>query len=119
MPLGTSATRRLDELRLAVASTLLRVTVAREVSDVVGCLAGRISDAGAAVRESLPALDWDGQFGLFGDLIAVITGLFHPDADLPDEHRTLAWQLLRPRRSAGSAEPGRVAVADGAGSALG
>jgi amidase len=81
------------ELRLAAAPALPGVTVARDLRERVERVAKRASDAGARVDERLPEIDWDAQGELFGKLVATITGVFDPTAELPDEQRTLGWYL--------------------------
>ena len=93
VPLGPRRRRRLQDLRLAVASTLPGATVARGVRQQVERVAAQASDAGARVEERLPDIDWQALHQLFGDLVGTITGLFDPQADLRDEQRTLAWYL--------------------------
>jgi amidase len=93
VPLATAPPQRLDGVRIAVAPALPGVVVARAVRAEVGRLAARIADAGADVVDALPALDWQGQHELFADIIATITGIFDPAAQLREEQRTLAWYL--------------------------
>jgi amidase len=44
------------------------------------------------VSADLPSLDW-GEQRLFGELVEVVTGVFDPGAQLPDERRTVEWYL--------------------------
>jgi amidase len=91
VPLAEPAPR--EELRVAAAPSLPGVTVARDLRELVERVASGASDAGARVDERLPEIDWAAQGELFGKLVATITGVFDPTADLPDEQRTLAWYL--------------------------
>jgi amidase len=93
VPLGHRGHRRLRDLRLAVATTVPGASVARGIRQQVERVAAEASDAGARVTERLPTVDWEALYELFRDLTWVVTGLFDPDADLPDEQRTLAWYL--------------------------
>jgi len=91
VPLEPRRRRRLADLRLAVATTLPGASVARSLRQRVERVTARASDAGAKVEERLPDLDWEALYELFGDLAGTIAGLFDPNANLSDEHRTLAW----------------------------
>jgi amidase len=93
VPLVSRRRHRLQDLRLAVAPALPGATVARGIRQQVERLAARASDAGASVDGRLPDVDWEALDGLFGDLVATITGVFDPEADLREEQRTLAWYL--------------------------
>jgi amidase len=93
VPLGSPRRVALRELRLAVAPTLPGVAVAGDVRRAVERVAAAAADAGARVEERLPAVDWEAQHALFGDLVATVTGVLDPGATLRDEQRTLAWYL--------------------------
>jgi amidase len=93
VPLAARRRRRMQDLRLAAAPTLPGATVATSVRREVERVAARASDAGARVEERLPDVDWEALLGLFRDLLATITGIFAPGADLRDEQRALAWYL--------------------------
>jgi len=91
VPLGSESRRRIQDLRLAVAPTLPGATVSKSLHQRVERVAAQLSDAGARVEQRLPDLDWEALHALFRDLVATITVLFDPGAELPDEQRTLAW----------------------------
>jgi amidase len=93
VPLQPEPRRPLHGLRLAVAPTVAGVRVAAGIRRRVEQVAAGAADAGAEVVEGLPALDWDAQHQLFGELLMTLTGLFDPGAEVPDERRTLAWYL--------------------------
>ena len=93
VPLGSRQGRGLEGLRLAVAPTLPGATVASAVRQQVERVAAAAADAGAQVSERLPEVDWDALHQLFGDLLAAVTGIFDPAADLREEQRSLAWYL--------------------------
>jgi amidase len=93
VPLGARRRRGLEGLRLAAAPTLPGATVARAVRHPVERVAAAAADAGAQVSERLPEVDWDALHQLFGDLLAAVTGIFDPSADLREEQRSLAWYL--------------------------
>jgi amidase len=93
VPLASDRHRPLAALRLAVAPTLPGIRVARAIREQIERVAGAAADAGAVVEERLPEIDWEGMYHLYGDLVMTVTGLFDPAAELPDEHRTLAWYL--------------------------
>jgi amidase len=44
------------------------------------------------VDARLQETKWEGLYQLYGQLM-MVTGLFDPTAELPDEHRSLAWYL--------------------------
>jgi len=93
VPLSPPIPRHLGDLRLAVATSLPGVPVAREVREEIERVAARASDAGAEIVERLPELDWAAIGELFGGLVSALTGQFDPTADLPDHQRSLAWYL--------------------------
>jgi amidase len=92
-PLGTRRRRKLSSLKVAVAPSLPGTPVAASLRAQVERVAAGLSDAGAKVSERLPSFDWDAAGELFGQLLGAIVGAFDPTAELPDEHRTLAWYL--------------------------
>jgi amidase len=91
--LGERAPLHLADLRVSVVPSLPGLPVAANVQAVVEQVAAQLSDAGVPVEERLPELDWHELHRLFGDLLMTITSIFDPTAQLPDEHRTLAWYL--------------------------
>lgn len=91
VPLAPPERRRLSQLRLAVVPQPPGPPVAASIRRVLERVAAEASRAGASVDDRLPDIDWGELLSLFGELVAVITGLFSPDADLRDEQRTLAW----------------------------
>jgi amidase len=93
VPLVAERGRPVEGLRLAVAPTLPGATVARDIQQQIERVSDGATNAGAAVEARLPEIDWEGLFQLYGDLVRTVTGLFDPTAELPDEHRTLAWFL--------------------------
>jgi amidase len=93
VPLPARQRLELAGLRLAVATELPGATVAPSLRSAVERVAAGASDAGAAVSVRLPELDWAAALHLFGELLAAVTGVFDPGAELPDEQRTLAWYL--------------------------
>ena len=93
VPLGSRHRRGLRDLRLAVAPTLPGARVATAVRQQVERVAAAAADAGAQVSERLPEVDWDALHRLFGDLLAAVTGVFDPAAELREEQRSLAWYL--------------------------
>jgi amidase len=93
VPLEDRRQRSLDGLRLAVAPSLPGAMVARAVREQVERVAAQASDVGAQVDERLPRVDWADLHRLYGDLLATVTGVFDPAAELRDEQRTLAWYL--------------------------
>jgi len=88
-----SRRRPLEDLHLAVAPTPPGATVAKSIRRQVERVAAQASDAGARVEERYPDLDWDALDRLFGDLVGTIVSVFDPQAELPEERRTLAWYL--------------------------
>src|SRR5204862_2932446 len=72
------------ELRLAVTTGLPGAPVAPALRGAVERVAAAASDAGAAVTEVLPGVDWSVQ-GLFGALVETLTGLFDPAAELDEQ----------------------------------
>lgn len=93
VPLGARRPASVGELRLAVAPTLPGATIQKALRQQVERVAGAASDAGAAVEERLPDVDWPAMNELFVKLLFTITGVFDPGSELPDEQRTLAWYL--------------------------
>jgi amidase len=93
VPLGAKRQRSLSNLCVAVAPSLPGATVARALRELVERFASQASDAGAQVDERVPDLDWHDLHRLFGDLLATVTRVFDPTAELRDEQRTLAWYL--------------------------
>jgi amidase len=68
-------------------------TVAKDIQRQIERVAAEAADAGAAVDARLPEIDWEGLYGLYGDLLMTVTGVFDPTAQVPEEHRSLAWYL--------------------------
>jgi amidase len=93
VPLGSERRRAVQDLRLAVAPTLPGAKVSKSLRQRVERVAAQASDAGARIEQRLPDVDWEALQALFRDLVATITGLFDPGAELRDEQRTLAWYL--------------------------
>ena len=93
VPLVSPRRRPLEDLYLAVAPTPPGATVAKSIRRQVERVAAQASDAGARVEERYPDLDWDALDRLFGDLVGTIVSVFDPQAELPEERRTLAWYL--------------------------
>jgi len=93
VPLVPLPRRPLEDLHLAVAPTPPGATVAKSIRRQVERVAAQASDAGAHVEERYPDLDWDVVDALFGELVETIVGVFDPQAQLPEERRTLAWYL--------------------------
>jgi amidase len=93
-PVPLPARRRVDlaGLRLAVATELPGAEVSPSLRAAVDRVAAGASDRGARVSADLPGLDW-GEQRLFGELVEVVTGVFDPGAQLPDERRTVEWYL--------------------------
>jgi amidase len=91
VPLDSRRRLRLQDLRLAVAPALPGGKIAKGIRQRIERVAAQASDAGARVEESLPDIDWEDLYKLFGDLVATITGLFSPGAHLRDEQRKLSW----------------------------
>jgi amidase len=94
VPLPAIGRRAPTEIRLAVATTLPTLTIAKRIRDEVSRVASAASNAGVAIEERLPAdLDWPAMHALFGEIVGTITGIFDPSAEISDEHRGLAWYL--------------------------
>jgi len=93
VPLAAPPRRELAGVRLAIAPTVPGVRVQQALSRQVERIGAEASRFGARVVERLPAIDWDDLHALFRDLLAAVTGLLDPKADLRDEQRTLAWYL--------------------------
>jgi amidase len=93
VPVSSERGRPVEGLRLAVAPTLPGVTVARDIQETIERVSAAAADAGAVVEARLPEVDWEGLLQLYGDIVMTVTGLFDPTANLPEEHRTLAWYL--------------------------
>lgn len=93
VPLGRRRREPLERLRLSVAPALGGATVARSIRERVERVASDAAHAGARVDDRLPEIDWLALSALFVDLVATITSLFVPGADLRDDQRTLAWYL--------------------------
>jgi len=93
VPLVSPPRRPLEDLHLAVAPAPPGAIVAKSIRRQVERVAAQASDAGARVEERYPDLDWDALDRLFGDLVGTIVGVLDPQADLPEERRTLAWYL--------------------------
>ena len=93
MPLVSERRRPVAEFRLAVAPTMPGATVAKDIQRQIERVAAEAADAGAAVKARLPEIDWEGLYGLYGDLLMTVTGVFDPTAHVPEEHRSLAWYL--------------------------
>jgi amidase len=92
VPLHGRRRRPLSELRLAAVTGLPGATVEASLRAEIDRIAARVSDAGARVEERLPRVDWEEQ-ALSGELMTAVTGVFDPDASVPDDHRGLAWYL--------------------------
>ncbi|WP_344172919.1 amidase family protein [Kribbella lupini] len=60
-------------MRLAVAPTIPGAPIAGVLSDRVRALGKGVVNAGGAVVEALPDVDWDTQLELFGDLLTMLT----------------------------------------------
>jgi amidase len=90
VPLGCRRRSEPGGLRLAVApGTAAHPALRKQVERV----AAAASEAGATVVERLPDVDWATQQELFGRLMWTVTSVLDPEAELPDEQRTLAWYL--------------------------
>jgi amidase len=84
--------RALRDLRLA-APELPGIRTGAAVRKQIDRVAEEAALAGAHVERRVPDLDWGELHGLFADLVATVTGIFDPTAELRDEQRTLAWYL--------------------------
>jgi amidase len=93
VPFEQDRGRPVDAIRLAIVPALPGATVAADITREIERVAAGASDAGAAVDTLLPEVDWEGLHRLYGDLVMTVTGLFDPTAEVPEEHRTLAWYL--------------------------
>jgi amidase len=93
VPLVAEPRRPLADLRLAAVPTLPGAAVAGAMQEQVERVAAAVADEGAAVEARLPETDWEDLYQLYGHLMMTVTGLFDPAAELPDEHRSLAWYL--------------------------
>jgi amidase len=83
VPLAPAPRRPLGGLRLAAAPAVPGATVSRELRDQVSRVAAAASDAGAEVVERLPAIDWDAQLALYGELLGAVTTVFPPGDNPP------------------------------------
>jgi amidase len=93
VPLKPRRRRDLPDLRLAVATTVPDTTVAAAIQERVRDVAAGALAAGARVEQRLPDVDWAASSRVYGDLAWTIASVLDPQADLPDEQRTLAWYL--------------------------
>jgi len=86
VPLPERRAAKLPGLRLATASALPGADVSASLQEQVSRVAAAAADAGAAVEQRLPGVDWAEQ-SIFLPLMEAVTGAFQPGT----EQRTLAW----------------------------